>query len=295
MEKQVRLPDPLEGRQERLPQLVGKVVDESHRVDEDRLPAAGKPELPGGGIERGEELVRHEDVGARQAVEEGRFPGVGVPDERHHREPDFPAPPVMQRARPAHGRQLPLELPDLRADAPAILLELLLARPAGADPAAEPRQLLPPARKPPQPERELGQLHLELPLAGARPPGEDVEDDLAPVEGLHAELLFEKRLLLRLEQVLEDDQVHPQRFDLLLQAEEGPLPDDRGRVLRVDALHAGRRHARPRREDEVLQLLHRLGDVQHRRRPAGPLPVRVDEEGALPARFRDHPWRRRTS
>ena len=44
---------------------------------------------------------------------------------------------------------LPLELPDLRADAATILLELLLPRSPGADPAAEPRQLLPsPASRP---------------------------------------------------------------------------------------------------------------------------------------------------
>ena len=289
MEEKVRLPDPLEGREERLPQFGRKVVDEPHRVDEDRLPAAGKPELPGGWVERGEELVRHEDVGPRQPVEEGRFSGVGVPDERDHGEPDFPAPLIMERTRPAHRGQLPLELPDLRADAATILLELLLPRSPGADPAAEPRQFLPPPREPPEPERQLGEFHLELPLPGARALGEDVEDDLAAVEGLHVELLFEKRLLLRLEQVLEDHQVRPQRFDLLLQADEGPLPDDRGRVLRVDALHAGRHHLRPRREDEVLQLVHHLGDVQHYRRSADPLPVGVDEEGALVARFRDHP------
>jgi hypothetical protein len=74
----------------------------------------------------------------------------------------------MERAGPPDGRKLLLDLPDLLPDAAAVLLELLLARSPRPDAAAQPGQLLPSAREPPQPEGELRQLDLELSLPGAR-------------------------------------------------------------------------------------------------------------------------------
>ena len=54
---------------------------------------------------------------------------------------------------------------------------------------------------------ELGQLDLEPALAGARPPGEDVEDELGAVEGLAAHRVLEVALLGGRELVVEEHQV----------------------------------------------------------------------------------------
>jgi hypothetical protein len=76
-------------------------------------------------------------------------------------------------------------LPDLAA----IGLELRLAGAPRADAAAEPRQRGPGADEARQQVLELRQLHLPLALARARPPREDVEDELRAIDDLALEPL----------------------------------------------------------------------------------------------------------
>ena len=67
-------------------------------------------------------------------------------------------------------------------DAAAVGLELGLARPARADPAAEARHGGAFAHQPRQRVAQLGELHLQLALARASVAGEHVEDELGAVE-----------------------------------------------------------------------------------------------------------------
>ena len=92
-------------------------------------------------------------------------------------------------------RQLALDLQHPAADHPAVRLELRLAWPAGADAAAEPLEVGPLPDQPRQEVRELGQLDLQLALRGARPLGEDVEDERGAIDHLDAERLGEVALL----------------------------------------------------------------------------------------------------
>ncbi len=68
------------------------------------------------------------------------------------------------------------------ADAPPVHLELGLAGAPGADPAAEAARGLAPIPASRGKRYELRQLHLELALFGPGPLGEDVEDQLGPVD-----------------------------------------------------------------------------------------------------------------
>src|SRR4030065_23427 len=82
-------------------------------------------------------------------------------------------------------------------------------------PAAEPGQVPSAPDQPRQSERELGELDLQLSLPAARPPGEDVQDDLPPVEHLDPQFPLQVGLLGRPPEDLEDDEVHalfPDRF-----------------------------------------------------------------------------------
>jgi len=56
-------------------------------------------EPPHGGVERGEQHVDGDDLRARQTVEQRRFAGVGVADERDDRVRNFLAAGSVQRAR----------------------------------------------------------------------------------------------------------------------------------------------------------------------------------------------------
>ncbi|OGP78102.1 MAG: hypothetical protein A2Z13_07375 [Deltaproteobacteria bacterium RBG_16_64_85] len=165
----------------------------------------------------------------------------------------------MQRPRSPDGGELPLDLPQLRTDLPAVLFKLLLTRAPRPDSASEPGQLFPPPDQAPQPEGELRQLHLQFPLPGAGPLGENVQDHLPPVEDLHVQLLFEDHLLLRTQEVLEDHEVDAVLPDRLLEMFEGS-PSDEGR----GALHGKRLglfalYDSSRRLHETLELRQQVG------------------------------------
>ena len=107
------------------------------------------------------------------------------------------------------------------ADDPPVGLELRLAGPPGADPAAGPRQVGPQPGQPRQLVLELGELDLEAALVGLGVEGEDVEDQPAPVDHLDVEQLLERPLLARRELVVGDEHV------------EAGLALGRGQLLRL--------------------------------------------------------------
>jgi len=73
--------DLLEGRAERVDQLVRELVDEPDRIGDDRGLAVAELDLAARRIERREELVLGEHVGVRERVEERTFPRVRVADD----------------------------------------------------------------------------------------------------------------------------------------------------------------------------------------------------------------------
>ena len=70
----------LEGRLERLDQLVGQLLDEADGVGQ-QVVAAGELEAAGGRVEGVEEPVPDPDLGPGQRVQQGRLAGVGVAGE----------------------------------------------------------------------------------------------------------------------------------------------------------------------------------------------------------------------
>ena len=70
------------------------------------------------------------------------------------------------------------------ADELAVRLDLRLAGPARADPAAEPLQMAPLARQARQEVLGLGQLHLEGPFPAPGVAREDIEDQRRAVDDL---------------------------------------------------------------------------------------------------------------
>ena len=146
VDQQVRLGDHLQGGAERLDQLVRQLAHESDRVrQQHRLPARqGQP--PGARVEGGEQPVLHQDAGVGQLVEQRGLAGVGVADERDGRQPAAPAGLALQPALLGEPAQVALEPGHAPDQAPAIDLQLGLARvlgcrcrrPAGTGPGPGP-------------------------------------------------------------------------------------------------------------------------------------------------------------
>ncbi len=99
-------------------------------------------------------------------------------------------------------------------DPAAVHFELLLARAPSPDPGPLLVQAEPLTPEAGQRVDELGQLDLELALVRPGPLGEDVEDDLGPVEDLDLDLVLEVLLLGGVEVTVEDDHVGPGRAGL---------------------------------------------------------------------------------
>ena len=81
---------------------VGEVRDEAHSIRQNRLLDTRQCDCTHGRIKRGEQQVLRHYAGAGQSIEQGRFSGIGIADERDHR-PRCAFPPLaMQAARLAN-------------------------------------------------------------------------------------------------------------------------------------------------------------------------------------------------
>src|SRR5207249_6334975 len=154
-----------------------------------------------------------------------------VTDERHHRRLRPLAGLAPGGAVAPHLLDLALDGLDALPDAAAVGLELRLAGSPRADAAAEARHQRALAGEARQHVVELRQLHLEPALAAARPPGEDVEDELGAVERLAADPALEVALLGGRQLLVEEQEVDVlglggarDLFDLAAADERGGVP-----------------------------------------------------------------------
>ena len=255
LDQDVRPVHLVEGRPERLDQLVRELVDEPDRVGHDRGLAVPELDLAAGRIERREQLVLGLGrLAADQGVEQGRLAGVGVADDADRRpEASVPA-PRGGRSLLAHLVDPLLHLRDPGAHDPAVRLELRFARATGADPAAGPAQVGPQSGQPGQLVFELGELDLEAALVGLGVQREDVEDQPAAVDDLDVEQLLQGALLARRELVVRDEHVEAGlalgRGELLrLALADVPVGVDVAAVLPL-----GADHLRPGGDGQVGEL-----------------------------------------
>ena len=156
------------------------------------------------------------------------------------------------------GRKALLQILDPPADDLPVALELRLAGTAGVDATAEPRHLLAEAGEPRHPVLHLRELDLELALARARVPREDVEDHGGAVDDARVEQLLEVLLLLRRELVVEHDEVGAAAGALERQLLRLALPHPRVRVGRAAMLGRAADDARAGGDHERRELVERV-------------------------------------
>ena len=190
--------DLLEGRPERVDQLVRELVDEAHRVGHDRGLAVAQLDLARGWIEGREQLVLGpRDLAADEGVEQRRFAGIRVADDADGRHHPPVAPPRRRLALLADLLDPLLHLRDPGPDQPPVGLELALTGAACTDPATRPRQVGPQPSQTGQLVLELSQLDLEPTFMRLGVKRKDVEDQPAPVDDLDVEEALERLLLAR--------------------------------------------------------------------------------------------------
>ena len=229
MEHKIRHERLLERRRETLDELRRQAADEADGVGHE-VAAALVLETARRGIERLEEPVADGDARVGERVEERRLAGVRVAGERDGRRLGAAALLAAHVALAAEALEPLLQERDPAAREAAVGLELRLAGAAGADAAAEPLEVLPHPAHPRQVVFELRELDLELALGADGVLGEDVEDELRPVDDARLELVLERALLRRAELVVDDEHLGLRVPVGLLELLELPLADERARV-----------------------------------------------------------------
>jgi hypothetical protein len=200
-----RLEGLVEGRAERRDQIVRELLDEADRVgDEDARVRLGLHHAHGR-VERGEELVHHEHVAAREIAHPGRLAGVRVADQRHAELLGAAGAPHAVRL--VDRLELAAELGDAVADLAAIELEGRLAGALAADAAALPVVLDPLIAEPGRHVLQARDLHLDAGLTAAGVSLEDLQDEGGAVEHRDARRLLEVAGLGRRDLVVDDDEV----------------------------------------------------------------------------------------
>ena len=172
----------LQGRPERIHQMVRKLCNKAHGVRQDHIQVVGYGQLAGGGIQGIKEAVVGRNACAGELIEQCRFAGVGVAHDGHHRHGIFHAPFPLHATDLAHLLQLRLQSGDPLPDVPAVAFQLGFAGAPGTDAAALPGKALAHTGQPGQQIFILGQLHLQAAFLGLGPLGENIQNQSAAVQ-----------------------------------------------------------------------------------------------------------------
>lgn len=198
-----------EGRHE----LVWQLPNKPDRIGDHDLPRfVAEKNTARGRIERGEELVCRIRLCLRQRIEECRFPGIGITDERHRQGPIALALPPLRAVLPFEFLEPHLEHLDALADEAAVRFELRFTRTAQPDTAFLTLEVSPRAHEPRGNVLQLREFHLKLAFMATGALRENVEDEAGAVDDAPVKRSLQIALLRGRQRVIEDDDVDVIRF-----------------------------------------------------------------------------------
>ena len=253
--------------------VVGRSEMKPTVSDRIALPAARKPQLAHGRIERLEHLVLGRDRSARQAVEQRRLAGIGVADDGHHRKRHALAAGAMQAARLDDHGQFLADRRDALVDQTAVGFDLRFARAAEeAVAAALALKMGPGPHQPALLVGQMGKLHLQPAFARQRALPEDFENEARAIEDLAPPCLFEIALLHGRHDVIDDREAGILRRRSTRRARR-PCPSRTASTAAARA--AARSRPLPRRAGWRAPIRPLLPDGPRRnaRRPCRPMPL----------------------
>jgi len=278
MHYEVGLTDLLEGRPERLHELVRQMPDEADRVGEGVDPTLCRPRPAGGRVERGEERILDQYPRTGKPVQDGGLASVGIAGDRNARHAVPPANRALGVPYGPHVGDLTLEPGDPSPDPAPIGLDLGLTGPAqthAATGTSAPttaaglaRQRRSPTAKAGQEVLKLGQLNLSLALVALRVLGEDIQDQCCPVDYFDLDLLLQRAQLARRQLAVAYHRVGARVDHDGAQFIDLATADERGWVRPVAALDQAFEHLRAGRLRQIGQLGE--GVVRIRGRSFGP-------------------------
>src|SRR3954454_2473543 len=243
----------LERGREALDELMRQSADEADGVGE-QVAAPVDVERARRRVQGLEEAVVHRRAGSGERVQQRRLPYVGVAGERDRRRLRPPARLAACRTLLGECLESPPQKRDSAPRQASVRLELRLPGAARSDPAAESLEVLPEAAHAREVVLQLRELDLELALGGHRVLGEDVEDQLRPVDDTRLERVFEGALLHRAELVVDDQHLRLRSGIRLLQLGELAFTDVGARVGACSVLNERGDRLDARRPRELLEL-----------------------------------------
>ena len=182
-------------------------------VGQDDGRSVRQPDAPQRRVEGGKQHVLGQHAGPGQAVEQRRFSGVGVADDRDHRKRHLLALGAVQVAGAAHLFELALQLDDLVLQRTPVGLDLGFAGAAEkARSAALAFKVRPTADQPALLVGQMRKLDLQRAFLGAGAAAEDFEDQPGAVEHLGVQVSFSRlRCCTGVKRMVDDHQLPPRR------------------------------------------------------------------------------------
>src|SRR3990167_5859830 len=181
--------------------------------------------------------------------------GVGIADQRDGREGKLDPLSPLQGARALDRNETPFQRPDPLAPPSAVDFQLGFPGTARPDPAAEAGEMAPAPGQARQEILELGQLDLKLAFVAPRPLGEDIEDQLAPVDHSKLELRLQITLLCRTQIFIKNHQVRFFLPDLSADLLHFSPAYQSSRAHPLQALGESSRHRRPGAAGQLFELV----------------------------------------
>ena len=213
-----------------------QIGDKADRVGQDGGAPRRQFESPHRRVEGREQHVLGGYRGARQAVEQGRFSGIGVADQRDNRIRHAAARLAMQGAGALDRLELALQPRDALADQPAVDFELALAGAAEkAEAAALAFEMGPRTHQPRALIGERRQFDLQAALMGTRPRAEDFEDQTGSVDDLRLPAPFKVALLHRRKRPVDHDETDRIFADKFAEIFDGAAAEQAARARAGDA------------------------------------------------------------
>ena len=292
----------LERRAERCKQSFRQVTNKSDGIGEQHAAIREQADRTDGRVKSSKHFRGHQDLGAAQCIEQGRFAGVGVAHQRNGSQGHGIARFTAQRPLPANLVNSRLNLADALANPASVGFEFFLARAANADsPCAAPGstcatptaltaktghcRALP--RQARQQVIQLCQLHLQLAFAASRMTGENVENKLRAVNYAAIGDLFDVSLLYGRKVAVENDERRFVRRSFRADFVQFPAADKRGGIGGLSQLKDGSRNFRAGTTRQFNQfgkgLAARLARG-HAGKARRTLPPHAHKQGALRSR-----------